>query len=160
MKRTFFIIATFMSLACFPINAQGQAASSLSVLPEDPAELLGYTVQQLLSAFGPPEKVYAVRGEEAWQDDVVFDYPAGFSFFLFKDHVWQVLVAKTYGYPVFGFLPGSMPERVVSMLGSPSSSNETMYEWILPAGAWPVRLRGRLDGNGAIGELYLYRADF
>ncbi len=160
MKRNFIIIAACMSLVCFQAAAQDRVVPNLTVLPEDPVQLLGYTVPQLLTEFGPPGKVYAVRGEEAWQDDVVFYYEAGFSFFLYKDHVWQILVAKPYGFPVFGVLPGSSPERVVSMLGSPASKGESMYEWILPAEAWPVRLRGRLDENGVISELYLYRADF
>jgi len=160
MKRTVLSFAACMLLICINAAAQVAETPALSVLPEDPAELLGYTVPGLLAAFGPPGKVYAVRGEEAWQDDVVFFYPAGFSFFLYKDRVWQILVDKTYGFPVFGFLPGSSAERIVSALGSPASADETMYEWILPAGAWPVRLRGRLDANGAIYELYLYRADF
>ncbi len=160
MKRVLFPLILYGLFIFFPANAQSPALPGMTVLPEDPTGLLGYTVSRLVAELGAPAKVYAVRGEEAWQDDVVFDYAAGFSFFLYEDHVWQILVSPSYGFPVFGFLPGSAAERIVSMLGSPSSASETMVEWILPAEAWPVRLRGRLGDNGDISELYLYRADF
>jgi hypothetical protein len=130
------------------------------VIPDDPAVLLGLTPAQAIERFGPPVRVFAVRGAEAWQDDVVFDYGGGFSLFLFMDRVWQVRVAEPYPRPVFGFVVGSARERVASAIGAPDKELTGAYEWVLPGEAWPVRLRGVVDESGAVRELYVYRADF
>lgn len=130
------------------------------VIPDDPAALLGLTPAQAIERFGPPLRVFAVRGTEAWQDDVVFDYGGGFSLFLFMDRVWQVRVAEPYPLPVFGFVVGSARERVASAIGAPDLELDGSYEWVLPGEAWPVRLRGVVDESGAVRELYVYRADF
>ncbi len=128
--------------------------------PDDPAALLGLSPAQALERFGPPQRVFAVRGAEAWQDDVVFDYGSGFSLFLFRDRVWQIRVAEPYTRPVLGFTVGAAKERVASVLGTPDRELPGAYEWVLPGAAWPVRLRGNFDQSGAIRELYVYRADF
>ncbi|MBN2875196.1 MAG: hypothetical protein JXM71_08875 [Spirochaetales bacterium] len=135
------------------------AAFAQVALPEDPAVLLGLSPAQAIERFGAPSRVFAVRGEEAWQDDVVFDYD-GVALFLFKDRVWQLRVAAPYTAPVLGFLVGSTLERAVSALGVPDTELAGAYEWVLPGEAWPVRLRAVPDASGAIAELYVYRADF
>jgi len=131
-----------------------------SAVPEDPAVLLGLDPAQAIARFGPPSSVFAVRGTEAWQDDVVFDYGNGFSLFLFMDRVWQVRIAEPYARPVLGFIVGSTKERAASALGAPAMELAGSCEWVLPGEAWPVRLRGIVDASGAIHELYVYRADF
>jgi len=131
-----------------------------SAVPEDPAVLLGLDPAQAIARFGPPASVFAVRGTEAWQDDVVFDYGNGFSLFLFMDKVWQVRIAEPYARPVLGFIVGSTKERAASALGAPAVELTGSCEWILPGEAWPVRLRGIVDDSGAIHEMYVYRADF
>ena len=155
-----------LALALLLITARGSFAPAAAqpapaiALPEDPATLLGLSPAQAIARFGAPSTVFAVRGEEAWQDDVVFDYGGGFSLFLFMDRVWQVRIAEPYALPVLGFTVGATAERAASSLGSPSLALEGSYEWALPGEAWPVRLRGLVDPDGAIRELYVYRADF
>ncbi len=136
------------------------SAGSASGLPEDPAVLLGLTPTQAISRFGPPARVYAVRGAEPWQDDVVFEYGEGFSLFLFMDRVWQVRVSSAYAAPVWGISVGAALERASAVLGTPDRDLGGAYEWALPGEAWPVRLRGVMDAKGRIAELYAYRADF
>lgn len=136
-----------------------EAAATL-VLPDDPAVLLGLNPSQAIERFGAPTSVFAIRGTEAWQDDVVFDYGEGFSLFLYKDRVWQVRVAQPYASPVLGFIVGSSKERAASALGSPALEFAGAVEWNLPGEAWPVRLRGIVDEAGLIPEIYVYRADF
>lgn len=146
-----------------PPAVTGAAAASESAatgLPEDPALLLGLNPAQALSRFGPPARVYAVRGAEPWQDDVVFEYGEGFSLFLFMDRVWQVRVSSAYAAPVWGITVGATLERASAVLGSPDRDLGGAYEWALPGEAWPVRLRGVMDAKGRIAELYAYRADF
>lgn len=145
------VIAILVSVAA----AYGQAIAA----PDDPATLLGLTPAQVIERFGPPESVFAIRGDEPWQDDVVFDYGGGFSLFLFGDRVWQVRIAEPYAEPVLGFVVGSGVERAAAALGAPALELAGSYEWVLPGEAWPVRLRGVADGD-LIRELYIYRADF
>lgn len=150
-------LALFASLGSY---AQAETSAVAAEIPDDPAVLLGMSPAQAIERFGPPVGVFAVRGAEAWQDDVVFDYGGGFSLFLFMGRVWQVRVAEPYASPVLGFVVGSTAERAASALGSPETELPGAYEWALPGEAWPVRLRGVVDASGAIRELYVYRADF
>ena len=145
----------------FPLSAQtGSSGAFAIVLPADPAELLGIGPALAIERFGPPAKVFSVRGAEPWQDDVVFDYGGGFSLFLYKDRVWQIRIGESYAAPVFGFIVGSAAERAAAILGAPDLELSGAYEWDLPGEAWPVRLRGVVDAAGSIRELYVYRADF
>jgi hypothetical protein len=104
--------------------------------------------------------VFAVRGSEAWQDDVVFDYADGLSLFLFADRVWQVRIAEPYPLPVLGFVLGGNLDALSKTLGSPSTMMQGDPEWMLTGEAWPVRLRAIMSEDGSIRELYVYRADF
>ena len=153
MRRPPLLIA--LALRVSVAAAAGQAI----IAPDDPAALLGLTPAQVIERFGPPESVFAIRGAEPWQDDVVFDYGGGFSLFLFKDRVWQVRIAEPYAEPVLGLVVGSDVERAAAALGAPERALAGAYEWALPGEAWPVRLRGVTDGE-RIRELYIYRADF
>lgn len=170
MKR-FLILITVLFLALMPnvvaqdgavtqAGAVSKDSSGAIVVPEDPGILLGLNPAQAIERFGSPLSVFAIRGEAAWQDDVVFDYGGGFSLFMFKDRVWQIRVAEPYADPILGFVVGSSKERAASSLGTPSLSVEGAYEWVLPGEAWPVRLRGIVDESGIIREVYIYRADF
>ncbi|PKL24153.1 MAG: hypothetical protein CVV47_10350 [Spirochaetae bacterium HGW-Spirochaetae-3] len=161
MKRSPYFATVLALLSAIGSYAQAEtSAVAAAAIPDDPAVLLGMSPAQAIERFGPPVDVFAVRGAEAWQDDVVFDYGGGFSLFLFMGRVWQVRVAEPYDGPVLGFIVGSTAERAASALGSPSLELPGAYEWALPGEAWPVRLRGIVDSSGAIRELYVYRADF
>ena len=163
MNRTSVMVAALISLACMVLPVPAQTASGgtvAMVLPADPAGLLGLSPALAIERFGPPARVFAVRGAEPWQDDVVFDYAGGFSLFLFRDRVWQVRIGEAHAAPVFGFVVGLSIERAIAILGAPNRELPGAYEWVLPGDAWPVRLRGVVDATGSIHELYVYRADF
>jgi hypothetical protein len=104
--------------------------------------------------------VYAVRGPEAWQDDVVFEYEDGLSLFLHADRVWQVRITEPYPLPVLGFVLGGGVDAVSEALGFPAVVMDGDPEWMLAGEAWPVRLRALPAEDGRIRELYVYRADF
>ncbi|MDR3146416.1 MAG: hypothetical protein LBU21_09065, partial [Treponema sp.] len=53
----------------------------------DPASRIGLSLDELVAGRGVPESVYAVRGGEDWQDDVVFVYPDG-DYYIYRDRVW------------------------------------------------------------------------
>lgn len=128
-------------------------------LEEAPAKFIGMTVRDLLLAFGAPSSVVAVRGSEAWQDDIVFKYPGGLSFYVYINRVWQVSVGTDYKKSFMGFVLGSPLEVAVSMFGLPKNQDTQYSEWILPFENWPLRLRAILDANGKVTALYLYRSD-
>ncbi|MDR1149540.1 MAG: hypothetical protein LBK66_13010, partial [Spirochaetaceae bacterium] len=56
---------------------------------ENPVDFIGMSVTELFENFGSPAAVYASRGIEIWQDDVVFEY-TGVDFYIYKDKVWQL----------------------------------------------------------------------
>jgi hypothetical protein len=98
--------------------------------------------------------VYAVRGAEPWQDDVVLAYK-GVDFYLFKDQVWQVGLEKTLGIAL------GDPERAVNLV-FPHATREagpaiSVRFNELP---WPAELRVNLNNAGKVSALYLYRANF
>lgn len=177
MKRSLALLVIFFGLAAAaqesggrsaPVTAGPPVTGSLpptpgfpatASLPADPAQVLGYSPAQLLASYGPPARVFAVRGAEPWQDDVVFDY-GSFSAFIFMDRVWQLRIGADYPEPMLGFYPSAALERIEASLGLPATRGADNYEWILPGRGWPVRLRAVTDEAGSVRELYLYRADF
>lgn len=163
MKRLLVLALICAAIAASAVAGQPSTISTATIeqlVPEDPAALLGYTPAEVFNRFGAPARVFAVRGAEAWQDDVVFDYGGGFSLFLFMDRVWQVRLAEPFARPILGFSIGATPDRIAASLGSPAATTANGYEWVLPGAAWPERLRGIVDVSGTIRELYIYRADF
>lgn len=174
----FVLVAIFFAglYAQAPINAAAsqapsQAAVATPVLPdapspeillkleEAPTKFIGMTIRELLLAFGVPSSVVAVRGSEAWQDDIVFKYPGGLSFYIYVNRVWQVSVGGEYTKSFMGFALGSPLEVAVSMFGLPKAQDTQYSEWILPFENWPLRLRAILDANGKVTALFLYRSD-
>ena len=97
------LLALMAFLASLPLCAEDRSAESSlpgttaaasatasSILDDDPADLLGLTLADSFSRFGPPTSVGAVRGDAAWQDDVAFLYSKGYTLFFYGDRVWQL----------------------------------------------------------------------
>jgi len=121
--------------------------------PEDPAQIVGLTLSELISRYGVPKQVYAVRGTAAWQDDVVFVYDAG-EFFIYGSRVWQLKLKSAYNVK-----QGDTKAAVTKTLGeSRDYDGYTLYQ--LPAKAWPMMLRINWDNAGKAAEIYIYRSDF
>lgn len=108
----------------------------------------------IFTRFGVPQSVHAVRGLEAWQDDVVFTYP-DWDLYWFKDRVWQVGLAAAYGVK-----KGDPLDTILSTLGKPIQQKDNTLVYPLPSRSWPLRLRILLDETGALQTLYIYRSDF
>jgi hypothetical protein len=98
--------------------------------------------------------MHAVRGNEAWQDDVVFVYDT-IELYWFRDRVWQVRANSSYGIRA-----GDSRETVISLLGEPLQRLERDLVFQLPSRAWPLRLRVRFAEKGGVADLFLYRGDF
>jgi hypothetical protein len=137
----------------------GSVGSPSANLPDDASSLLGLTVAEAFARFGAPESVSAVRGDQAWQDDVVFAYKQGFHLVFYRDRVWQVRLTSSYKGSVYGFFMGDPISKVVSLLGAPTYTLETTLVWNRPNKSFPIRLRLETV-DGAVTDAYVYRADF
>jgi len=77
MRSRFFFLFNVL-LFCFALQA-GQALEL--------AEIVGMELEKAYKDFGGPAEVFTVRGEEEWQDDVVFYYDSHFYLFWFENRV-------------------------------------------------------------------------
>jgi hypothetical protein len=150
-------VVFFLAVLLFPPGVSvlwAQTPAGDAVLHTDPASLIGLSLENLLSRFGVPRTVYAARGNEEWQDDVVFSYEEA-DFYVFKDRVWQIGLKTAYGVR----LGDSRP--VVSLtLGEDAGELEDHIILPLPSKGWPLAFRVNLDGSGLASALFVYRSDF
>jgi hypothetical protein len=130
-----------------------------SALPDDAASLLGLGLPDALGRFGAPAHVSAIRGEAAWQDDVVFSYPEGLSLYWAGDRLWQIRFESGYAGSVYGLFVGDAVDKAVSLLGSPYYSSADAIVFRLAYKGYPVRLRVVVAAD-KVSAIYLYRADF
>jgi hypothetical protein len=131
-----------------------QAPAGDAVLHADPASLIGLNLENLLSRFGAPQAVYASRGNEEWQDDVVFVYENA-DFYVYKDRVWQIGLKSAYGIRL-----GDSRPAVSLSLGEKAEDREDYIILPLPSKGWPLAFRVNLDGSGLASALFVYRSDF
>jgi hypothetical protein len=121
---------------------------------EDPAQIVGLTLDSVYARYGIPESVYAVRGAEEWQDDVVFVYQ-DWDLYIFRDRVWQVGLKSAMGISL-----GDSAGMAFLMLGEGVQSFEGYLLYSLPPRSWPLQLRLDLDSAGKVTAIYIYRSDF
>ncbi|MDR2096894.1 MAG: hypothetical protein LBP37_00050, partial [Spirochaetaceae bacterium] len=100
-----------------------------------------------------PDSVYASRGIEPWQDDVVFEYP-GVDFYIYKDKVWQLGLDAGHGIS-----KGDPRAAVMLVLGETARDNEKYILGKLRDTSWPVEWRFNIEG-GKVSAIYLYRMDY
>ncbi|GHV36019.1 hypothetical protein AGMMS50268_34740 [Spirochaetia bacterium] len=124
----------------------------------DPAAFIGLTLEALINRFGAPQSVYAVRGLEDWQDDVVFVYPQA-DFYVYRDRVWQIGLQSAYGIRI-----GDPRAAAVLAMGDGAQDFEDHILLSLPGKSWPLMLRVNLGGiaaaAGGVSALFVYRPDF
>lgn len=132
---------------------------AIQKLETEPIKLIGMTLHELLLTFGVPVSVTAVRGAEPWQDDIVFNYKNGLSFYIYKDRVWKIRISSGYRQPFMGIMLGSPVDMAVTLFGLPKFQDSQFTEWVVPFENWPMRLRLLIDTDGKIVTLFLYRSD-
>ena len=120
----------------------------------EPASFIGLTLEELIRRLGIPRSVYAVRGLEEWQDDVVFVYGEA-DFYIYKDRVWQAGIKETRGIRVGD--PGAVVPLILGSYGAETRGNYITY--FLNEGAWPLMLRFDFDSAGKVSAIFIYRAD-
>ncbi|MFP3041657.1 hypothetical protein LQZ19_07510 [Treponema primitia] len=120
----------------------------------DPNTAIGLTLAMVYARFGIPESVYAVRGAEEWQDDVVFVYN-DWDLYIYRDRVWQLGLKSAYGINL------GDPGGVVSLtLGEGVQAYTGYLLYPLPSRSWPLQLRINLDAAGKVAAIFIYRSDF
>jgi hypothetical protein len=129
----------------------------------NPSNLIGLTLAQLYERYGAPSSVYALRGDEPWQDDVVLVYDTAISpvneYFVYQDRVWQVGVPSWAEIRV-----GDRSEALVLMLGevleeSATEAGTRAYIYKLEGYSWPLSVRFAIDEEGLVSGIYVYRSD-
>jgi hypothetical protein len=136
-----------LTLLCFSLSLAGAQ------------ELLGLRLNEVFESFGVPDKVYAVRGNETWQDDVVFIYEkAKTNLYIYKDRVWQVELPA-----LDGIKTGDRKAAVLLALsGNTEDEIEDLGGYILCRSAksvWPRRTRYNFDAAGRLSAIFIYRED-
>jgi hypothetical protein len=149
-----------------PVSAPQQPAfpsdtsqiSKIPLLPDDPTIFLGMTIAEVFAERGPPTAMTAIRGPEAWQDDVEFSWEDGCRFDWFANHVWRIDFNALYKGSVFGLFVGDAADKAVSLLGQPHFVAEDGLVWRLPWRGYPVQLRIAIK-NSVITDIAVFRAD-
>lgn len=141
-----------------PLSASANAAAP-QILDDDPSPYLGLGLADIFSRFGVPSSVCAIRGDEAWQDDVAFVYGSGYSLFIYGDKVWQLRLTKPYAGSIYGIFIGDPSSKALSILGQPYEASPLALAYRMPYKSYPVKLRLVLQDDRIV-DAYLYRADF
>jgi len=150
MKKGIFVLFCVALLLAGPVVW----AQSASIAQNDePLSFIGMKLDELYQRFGPPQTVYAARGEENWQDDVVFVYNEG-DFYIYRDRVWQVGVKSIYGMRI-----GDAKAVSLLVLGENAQDGGDYVFYPLPGGAWPLSLRINISA-GKISSIFVYRPDY
>ena len=141
----------FLFFTVPPLWSQSETAGDKG---DDPASYVGLTLTDLFQRFGVPRSVYAARGPEEWQDDVVFVYDRG-DFFVYKDRVWQVGLKDA-----MEIMAGDSRAVVLLVLGAKAESRQNSVFCSLDNGAWPMVLRCDFDKDDKVQVIFIYRTDF
>jgi hypothetical protein len=135
-----------------PIILQAQSATSQE--NSEPIEsVIGMTVAEIFSQFGAPQTVYAVRGEDVWQDDVVFVYK-DFDCYVYQDRVWQIGLKSALGINI-----GDSRDVAALVLGDVAVVFDNCMIASLPSKDWPLAIRVNFNEQGKITALFIYRPD-
>ena len=146
MKRG--LLLTLSLIIIFPLWPQEQTVNAGEVL-----SFVGMKLEELIERLGPPNAVYAVRGNELWQDDVVFQY-AGRDFYIFRDRVWQVKLASVRGISI-----GDPKAAALLVLGNTAEDRGDHLLLPLTGAGWPLMFRVNFD-NALVTAIFIYRSDF
>jgi len=146
MKRALFL--PLLLFFTFPLWAQSQAPA------DEQLALVGIRLTELIERFGTPSAVLTARGNEAWQDDVVFQYAQG-DFYINRDRVWQVKLASACGV-------SNGDRKAVALLVLGEGTQDKGDHLLLPINGkdWPLMLRVNLNSTGQVSAIYIYRPDF
>ena len=145
-----------LALFCFVLLAAGTllwSQPSSFRQSDEPLSFVGMKLDDLIKRFGSPQNVYAVRGGETWQDDVVFVYREG-EFYIYRDRVWQAGLQSFYNMRV-----GDAKAVALLVLGENVEDRGDYLIYTFPGTAWPLLLRVNCNA-GKISAIFIYRSDY
>jgi hypothetical protein len=173
-------------LAAAAAGAQEAAPVPPEADPLDLPSLVGLTLPEALEHLGVPAEMFASRGEEGWQDDVVFYYPSHLYLFWYRNRVWQARLDERYsgsflaavvgpvgteggakadreaaakaGAAEAALVMGRSRDQVLSVLGPPMREIDGSLVYHLEDRGYPVRLRLYFR-DGRLVDAYCYRGD-
>jgi hypothetical protein len=125
----------------------------------DPASLIGLDLPGAVGALGLPQKMFAYRGVEEGQDNVVFYYSDYRYLFWYKDRVWQVRCDRRFAGQVFGLTLGMSREDVEKASPRQLVPNGDSLYFDVDGAKYPLRVRLVFAAN-LLTDLYVYRSDF
>ncbi|MDR2900713.1 MAG: hypothetical protein LBV20_04260 [Treponema sp.] len=149
-----FLIPLVLMLIIAARFSYAQENTAAPIPPIDPASYVGMTLETLSGQLGLPRSVHAVRGNESWQDDVVFIYPS-IEVYIFKDRVWQVCPVSVYNMKI-----GDSIDQLKTAMGEPLLATAQYLLYQLPSQAWPMMLRINVNPEGKAASFFIYRSDF
>lgn len=135
------------------------ALTEKAVETADFISLLGLKPDEIFSLFGSPAEIFPFRGEEAWQDSVVFYYSNQIYIFWYKNRVWQVRADGRYTGKVFSLSMGSTRTEVISAMGIPAGKDTDSLIYRISGIPFPVNARFFFEGD-TLTDCYIYRSDF
>jgi len=146
MKRA--ALSLLLLFIFLPLWAQEQAVAG------DEFSFVGLRLAELIELFGTPKTVFAARGNELWQDDVVFQYDAG-DFYIYRDRVWQVRLSSVRGISV-------RDRKQVALLVMGDDVQDMGDHLLLPVygNSWPMMFRVNINQAGLVSAIYIYRSDY
>ena len=142
-QLAFFTLILLISLPLWP-----------QVNGEEQLSFVGMTLEDLIGRFGTPKSVIVVRGNESWQDDVVFQYAEG-DFYIYVDRVWQVRLASA-----LGISNRDRKNAVLRTLGNTAEDKGDYVLFPISSREWPLMLRVNFNNSGLTSAIYIYRPDF
>jgi hypothetical protein len=142
------LVLSLLLFFTFPLWPQ-EAANADAQL-----SIVGLRLAEVIERFGAPKAVFAARGNELWQDDVVFQYDAG-DFYIFRDRVWQVRLASARGISV-----GDPKQAALLVLGDRTEDRGDHLLLPVLTGGWPLMFRVNLNNAGVVSAIFIYRPDF
>jgi len=140
----------------FPLIAQNQPIYT-GLSNDEQLSFVGMMMQDLLERFGSPRSVIAERGNEVWQDDVVFQYN-GADFYIYRDRIWQVKLASTHGIS-----NGDRKSAALLVMGNNAQDKGDHALLSITGRNWPLMMRvnfNNTSNSGVVTAIYIYRMDF
>jgi len=123
--------------------SQQAAAQNLPVYAglsnDEQLSFVGMMMADLIEKYGSPRTVITERGNEIWQDDVVFQYN-GAEFYIYRDRIWQVKLASTHGVS-----NGDRKAVVLLTLGNRALDMGNYILMPITGKDWPLMLRVNFD---------------
>ena len=154
MKYAAFIL--LLLLLSFSLYAQNQPVYA-GLTNEEQLSFVGMMIAELIERYGSPRSVVPERGNEVWQDDVVFQYN-GADFYIYRDRIWQAKFASTHGVS-----NGDRKNNVMRALGSDAEDMGDYAQLAIKGKDWPLMMRvnfSNSNNNGQVTAIYIYRPDF